>query len=102
MRNGAIPSPSVLPVIPPAYCYTVKQERVAEREREFSSQQKHTPESSIAAKLAPEIAINIDTNPFYMTRVGLPKMEHVEGRIGASASAHRKVGAVQYGMSRMY
>ncbi|XP_074370553.1 mitogen-activated protein kinase 10-like isoform X2 [Apium graveolens] len=102
MRNGAIPSPAVLPIIPPAYCYTVKQERVVERERELTSQQKHTPESSIAAKLAPEIAINIDTNPFYMTRVGLPKMEHVEGRIGASAPAHRKVGAVQYGMARMY
>ncbi|KAK1404837.1 Mitogen-activated protein kinase [Heracleum sosnowskyi] len=90
MRNAVIPSPAVLPIIPPAYCYTVKQERVVERDRE------------LAAKLAPEIAINIDTNPFYMTRVGLPKMEHVEGRIGASASSHRKVGAVQYGMSRMY
>lgn len=106
VRNGVIPPSAVLPIVPPAYCYrpdgTVKQERVVDRERELSTQPKHIPESSISAKLAPEIAINIDTNPFYMTRVGLQKMEHVEGRIGAAASAHRKVGAVQYGISRMY
>uniref|UniRef100_A0A162ACT1 mitogen-activated protein kinase n=1 Tax=Daucus carota subsp. sativus TaxID=79200 RepID=A0A162ACT1_DAUCS len=106
VRNGAIPPQAVQPIGPPAYCYrqdgTVNQERVVGREREPSSQQKNIPESSIGAKLAPEIAINIDPNPFYMTRVGLPKMEHVEGRISNAASAHRKVGAVQYGMSRMY
>lgn len=78
----------------------------------------------MTAKLAPDIAINIDTNPFYMTRAGVTKVDHVDDRItidanllqakaqfggigaaaaaAATAAAHRKVGTVQFGMSRMY
>ncbi|KAF7141979.1 hypothetical protein RHSIM_Rhsim06G0116200 [Rhododendron simsii] len=64
---------------PPAYCYrrsvSGKLERSStetERERDFSSsssQAKQVPQFGMAAaKLAPDIAINIDNNPFYMTR----------------------------------
>jgi mitogen-activated protein kinase 1/3 len=78
----------------------------------------------MAAKLAPDIAINIDSNPFFMTRAGVAKVEHMDDRIAidtnllqakaqyggisaasaaaATATTHRKVGTVQYGMARMY
>lgn len=125
VRNAVLPNQ----VIPSAYCYrrsgTGKEERfVAESERGSSSQIKQTPQLGIATKLAPDVAISIDTNPFYMTRSGLPKMEHFDDRIaidtnllqgkahfggvnaaasvGATVTAHRKVGAVQFGISRMY
>lgn len=75
-----------------------------------------------ATKLAPDIAINIDSNPFYMTRAGVTKVNHhVEDRItvdtnllqgkaqygglgvaaatAANVAAHRKVGTIQYGMA---
>lgn len=130
-RNAALP----LQAVPPAYCYQGnsmgKQERSAmETERERSSQAKQVPQYGMATKSAPEIAINIDNNPFYMARAGVNKVDHVDDRIaidtnllqaktqfggiGAAAAAaaaatataamaaHRKVGTVQYGMSRMY
>lgn len=71
----------------------------------------------MAAKLAPDIAINIDSNPFYMTRAAVTKVDHVDdtksqyGGLGVAAAAattnvnvaaHSKVGNVQYGMARMY
>ncbi|XP_058219303.1 mitogen-activated protein kinase 20-like isoform X2 [Rhododendron vialii] len=118
---------------PPAYCYrrsvSGKLERSStetERERDFSSsssQAKQVPQFGMAAaKLAPDIAINIDNNPFYMTRAmvdygvddrvaidtNLLQAKAQYGGIGAaaaaaaSAAAHRKVGTVQYGLSRMY
>lgn len=119
---------------PPAYCYrrsvSGKLERSStetERERDFSSssssssQAKQVPQFGMAAaKLSPDIAINIDNNPFYMTRAmvdygvddrvaidaNLLQAKAQYGGIGAaaaaSAAAHRKVGTVQYGLSRMY
>lgn len=118
---------------PPAYCYrrsvSGKLERSStetdrERERELSSsssQAKQVPQFGMAAaKLAPDIAINIDNNPFYMTRAivdygvddriaidtNLMQAKAQYGGIGAaaaaSAGAHRKVGTIQYGLSRMY
>ncbi|KAK6917953.1 Protein kinase domain [Dillenia turbinata] len=118
------------PIAPTAYSYcrtaTVNQERlgvVSERELPLQSKIQHS-QCGMAAKLAPEIAINIDTNPFYMTRVGVPKADHIDDRItidanslqaksqfsgigtaataSATTAAHRKVGSVQVGMSRMY
>lgn len=109
-------------VIPPAYCYrrngTVKQERSRETERSLSSKTNQLEQCSMATKGGSEIAINIDTNPFYMTRAGVNKMDHVDdrttidanllqpksqyGRIGKDSSAHRNVGAVQVGMTRTY
>lgn len=130
MRSTVLPPQS----LPPSYYYqkpssTVKQERQETRtdpERDSSSALQQVkqlaPHHGIAAsKLAPEVAINIDGNPFFMTRVGMGKLETSDdrisidanflqakaaqfGTIGASAAAatHRKVGAVQFGVTRMY
>lgn len=118
IKSTAVPSR----VIPPAYCYrrygTVKQERSAETERSVSTQTNQVARCSMATKGGSEIAINIDTNPFYMTRAGVNKMDHVDnkttidanllqpksqyGRISKDSSAHRDVGAVQVGMTRTY
>lgn len=118
IKSTAVPSR----VIPPAYCYrrygTVKQERSAETERSVSTQTNQVARCSMANKGGSEIAINIDTNPFYMTRAGVNKMDHVDnkttidanllqpksqyGRISKDSSAHRDVGAVQVGMTRTY
>ncbi|XP_009597022.1 mitogen-activated protein kinase 20 [Nicotiana tomentosiformis] len=125
VRNTVFPSQ----IMPSAYCYDrsgmVKQERpVVETERDVSSHAKPMPPCGMAAKLAPDIAINIDSNPFYMMRAGVTKPDRVEDRItidtnllqaksqyggigvaaaaATTAAAHRKVGTVQYGISRMY
>ncbi|KAL5582588.1 hypothetical protein UlMin_015030 [Ulmus minor] len=126
-RTTVLP-PQAVP--PTAYCYRKpgigSQERsAAESDREILSQSKQAAQCGMAAKLAPDIAINIDTNPFFMTRAGVPKMQHNDrigmdtnllqakgpyGGIGAAAAAttaatgagHRKVGTVQFGMTRMY
>ncbi|KAG5017454.1 hypothetical protein JHK85_023590 [Glycine max] len=114
---------SVLPTqaVPPAYYYqrssTGNQERPAtEANKSVPLQAKHAQQQcGVNAKMAPDIAINIDTNPFFMTRAGVNKLEqgdqiaietnmlqpkaHQYGGIGAAAgaTAHRKVGPVQYG-----
>ncbi|PRQ52070.1 putative mitogen-activated protein kinase CMGC-MAPK family [Rosa chinensis] len=118
---------TVLPpqAVPPSYCYRKpsggSQERSAvEVNRDFSSQSKQAAQCGMATKVAPDVAINIDTNPFFMTRVGVNKVEHDDriaidtnflqskvpyggiGTAAATAAAHRKVGTVQFGMSRMY
>lgn len=117
VRSAVIPTQ----VVHPAYCHrrnsAVNLERTIELERDLASKAKqvHLPLCGVPAKLAPEIAINIDTNPFYMTRAGVTKMDNIDDRIalnpslmqaraqyGANVAAHRKVGAVQYGMSSMY
>ncbi|XP_065852333.1 mitogen-activated protein kinase 20 isoform X2 [Euphorbia lathyris] len=122
MRGAIGPSQAV----PPAFGYRRsgmgKQERPIEIQRESSAQK----QSGIGAKFAPDVAINIDTNPFFMTRAGINKVEHVDERISmntnllqakgqyggitaaaaaapaASVASHRKVGTVQYGMTKMY
>ncbi|KAH7577445.1 hypothetical protein ACOSP7_001651 [Xanthoceras sorbifolium] len=125
IRSTAVPQG-----VPPAYCYrksgTGKQERPTSQdsERDLSSQIKQIPpQCGMATKFGPDIAINIDSNPFFMTRAGVNKVEHVEERVAidtnllqgkaqyggigaatavATAGTHRKVGTVQYGMTRMY
>uniref|UniRef100_A0A6M2EDM8 mitogen-activated protein kinase n=1 Tax=Populus davidiana TaxID=266767 RepID=A0A6M2EDM8_9ROSI len=124
IRSTALPLQSV----PSAYCYrkssTGKLERsTMEAERDLSSQ-KQVQQCGMAAKYAPDVAINIDSNPFFTTRVGVSKEEHADDRVmidtsllqtkaqyggiggggaaTASRAAHRKVGTVQYGMARMY
>lgn len=117
VRNTALPPQ----VIPSAYCY----HRSSTEKTERSVAKKQTPKCGIAAKLLPDIAINIDSSPFYMTRAAATKMDHPDDRvvidtnllqkraqygglgIGAPAAAnlaaaHRKVGSVQYGMAKMY
>lgn len=120
---------SVLPAqpVPQAYYYqrptsTGNQERPAATEADKGGvplQAKHAQQCGVNAKIAPEIAINIDTNPFFMTRAGVNKLEKDDqiaietnllqskaqyGGIGAAAgaTAHRKVGPIQYGMARMF
>ncbi|KAF8391131.1 hypothetical protein HHK36_023432 [Tetracentron sinense] len=121
IRNAVLPPQAV----PPTYCFRrtvtsiAKQESSgSEAERDLTQSKTQPPQCSMASKLAPEIAIDINTNPFYLTRVGVAKAEQVDDRIaieanllqaksqfagiGAAAAAHRKVGTVQFGMSRMY
>ena len=116
---------TVLPpqAVHPAYSYfkssTGKQERsTMESARELPSQTKQLPQCGMAAKFAPDIAINIDSNPFFMTRVNkvgpaddgitidtnlLQGKAHYGGLgVAATATAHRKAGTVQYGMTRMH
>ncbi|XP_021898364.1 mitogen-activated protein kinase 20 [Carica papaya] len=123
IRSAVVPSQAV----PSAYCYRKsvigKQERsTAEPERDVSSQAKQVTQCGMATKFSPDVAINIDSNPFFTTRAGVNKVENVDDRIvidtnllqakaqyggigmagAASVAAHRKVGTVQYGMTRMY
>lgn len=79
---------TVLPqAAPPAYHYrnssTGKQERSStmDSDRDLPSQVKHVPQYSMAAKFATDIAININSNPFFMTCAGVNKVEHEEDRI---------------------
>ncbi|XP_044493228.1 mitogen-activated protein kinase 20-like [Mangifera indica] len=116
--------------VPSAYCYrksgTGKQEKstAMDSERELSTQEKQGPQCHMGAKLTPDIAVNIDSNPFFMKRVGVNKVDRGNDRIAidtnllqakaqyggigaattaaAGATTQRKVGTVQYGMSRMY
>ncbi|XVE86263.1 hypothetical protein DITRI_Ditri18aG0021400 [Diplodiscus trichospermus] len=119
IRSTALPPQ----VARPAYSYhkssTGKQERSSmESERELPSQTKQVPQCGMATKFAPDIAINIDANPFFMTRVS--KVEPADDRVTidtkllqakahyggigvtATSATHRKVGTVQYGVTRMY
>ncbi|PHT76810.1 hypothetical protein T459_20332 [Capsicum annuum] len=126
-RNDVDPPPQIMPS---AYCYdrsgVVKQETPIETERRgyINSHVKSMAPYGMAAKLALDIAINIDNNPFYMMRAGVTKPNRVDGLItidtnllqaksqyggiGVAAAAattvatHTKVGTVQYDMSRMY
>uniref|UniRef100_A0A5B7A2K0 mitogen-activated protein kinase n=1 Tax=Davidia involucrata TaxID=16924 RepID=A0A5B7A2K0_DAVIN len=113
IRNAVLPPQAV----PPAYCYRSsgigRQERsMAETDRDLASQAKQVPQYGSAAKLAPDIAINIDSKPFYMAQgvtndTNFLQAKGQYGGIGAaaataSAAAHRKVGTLQFGMSRMY
>ncbi|XP_010102161.2 mitogen-activated protein kinase 20 [Morus notabilis] len=124
-RTAVLPPQAVPPV---AYCYRKpgvgNQERsAAEASKDMPSQTKQAAQCGMAAKLAPDIAINIDTNPFFMTRAGVTKVQQNDripamdvnllqgkapyGGISAAAAAaagtaHRKVGTVPFGMTRMY
>ncbi|XVE83608.1 hypothetical protein DITRI_Ditri16bG0100800 [Diplodiscus trichospermus] len=118
VRSAVLPPQAVHP----AYSYhrrsAGKQETSPlESERELPSQTKQHPQCSMAAKFAPDVAINIDKNPFFMTRVS--KAEPADDRVSidtnllqtkthyggiggsATATAHRNVGTVQYGLTRM-
>lgn len=113
-------------VNPPAYCYrgngSVKQEKSTMETERISSQTRQLPQCGIASKLAPDIAIDIDNNPYYVTRAAVGNV-HVDDRItidtnllqaksqysgisvaaaAAASAASRKVGTVQFGISRMY
>ncbi|KAL6570758.1 hypothetical protein OROGR_000308 [Orobanche gracilis] len=73
-------------VIPSSYSYHRNHgsERSVGSEttrRDFSTATKHIPNSGLAAKLAPDMATNIDTAPFYTSiQAGGPKMDSAEDR----------------------
>lgn len=117
IRNAVLPPQA----IPPPYCLrrsTTKPDRLdhrAESERELQPK----PTQYVSGKLAPEVAIDINASPFYHSRV--VKADHIDDRItmdanllqaksqfsgigaaAAATAAHRKVGTVQFGMTRMY
>ncbi|XP_058095266.1 mitogen-activated protein kinase 10-like isoform X2 [Magnolia sinica] len=121
IRNAVLPPQT----IPPPYCYgsrsMAKLERLntsAESERDsLSSQPKHP--QCMASKLVPDVAIDMNAPPFYLTRAGkadlagdrmamesnlLQAKSQFSGISAAAAAtaAHRKVGAVQFGVSSMY
>lgn len=108
------------------YCYrgngSVKQEKSTTDIESISSQTRQFPQCGIAPKLGPDIAIDIDNNPYYVTRAAAAAAavgnNHVDDRItidtnllqaksqysgiGVAAATTRKVGTVQFGISRMY
>ncbi|TKY57231.1 Mitogen-activated protein kinase 20 [Spatholobus suberectus] len=117
MRGSVLPSQPILSTNHYQRSSSGKQERSAtEADKGVSLQSKLAQRCGVNAKIAPDIAINIDTNPFFMTRTGVNKIElderiaidtklmqskaHQYGRI--STTAHRKVGPVQYGMTRFF
>ncbi|KAG9447501.1 hypothetical protein H6P81_013629 [Aristolochia fimbriata] len=118
IRNAIVPPQGV----PPPYCFrrnpSTKPDRDTECESDLLS---HPKPPHLPPKLAPDIAIDMNASPFYLSRAS--KMETAEDRIAieanllqaksqfggitaattaAAAAAHRKVGAVHFGMSRMY
>ncbi|KAF5949154.1 hypothetical protein HYC85_015111 [Camellia sinensis] len=101
--NSVIPSQAG----PPAYSYRRSGSgKLGRSTTETEMRSKQVPQSGIGAKLTPDIAINIDNNPFYMMRVGVANGGISAGAATAAATsaansvAHRKVGTVQYGHSR--
>ncbi|XP_019456711.1 PREDICTED: mitogen-activated protein kinase 20-like isoform X2 [Lupinus angustifolius] len=123
-RGSVLPSQSIAPTYYYQRSSSGNQEKAAaiETDKGVSVQAKHGQQQyGVTAKIAPEIDINIDSNPFFMTRAGVNKIEEQDdriaidrnllqpkaqyGRINAAsgATAHRKVGPVQYGMTtRMF
>ncbi|KAE8721924.1 Mitogen-activated protein kinase 20 [Hibiscus syriacus] len=115
MRSMVVPPQAVHP----AYSYhkSGQLERTTmESVRDLPSVTKRVPQCGVAAKFAPDIVIDIDSNPFFMTRVNkvepgndritidtnlLQARSHYGG-IGVAATTHRKIGSVQYGTTRMY
>lgn len=117
-------------ILPPAYHYHQKpvvgnQERsAAETKLDISLRAaKQASQCGMASKLGSDIAISIDSNPFYMTRAGVNKVELKDqisidanflqakaaqygGLSAATATAtsvaHRKVVAGQFSMTKMY
>ncbi|KAI8026174.1 Mitogen-activated protein kinase 20 [Camellia lanceoleosa] len=95
--NSVIPSQAG----PPAYSYRRSGSgKLGRSTTETEMRSKQVPQSGIGAKLAPDIAINIDNNPFYMMRVGVANGGISAGAATAAATsaansaAHRKVGTV--------
>ncbi|KAG1346859.1 Mitogen-activated protein kinase 10 [Cocos nucifera] len=123
IRNPVLPPH---PAIPPAYYFqrmTGKSENSdrerAEVEREYIQQHK-PPQQFIPSKMAPDIALDMRASPFFLSggnRADAADRMTMEANLlqakppfngiaaaaaAAAAGAHRKVGAVQFGMSRMY
>ncbi|KAF3794770.1 Mitogen-activated protein kinase 10 [Nymphaea thermarum] len=92
-------------------------EKTVQTEKEYNAAKPPCIPNNGATKVAEHIAIDMNSSPFYLSRV--PKAEVGEDRsmaeanylhaksqfngvAAATAASSRKMGAVQYGMSRMY
>ncbi|CAJ1971347.1 unnamed protein product [Sphenostylis stenocarpa] len=111
MRDSVLPSQPTPPTNHYQRLTSGKQERsAAEADKSVSLQSKLAQQCCVNAKIAPDIAINIDSNPFFMTRAGVNKIEQddliaIDSKLlqskahqyggGISTTAHRKVGPVQ-------
>ena len=115
IRSTALPFPQQ------SAAATVPVGKQQERRTTTMESEKQARQISQYNRYSPDVAINIDNNPFILSRTGLHKAENMSDRItidtnllqatagiGVAAaaapggSAHRKVGAVRYGMSNMY
>ncbi|KAJ0971661.1 hypothetical protein J5N97_019620 [Dioscorea zingiberensis] len=102
IRNAVLPQPGM----PPSYCY----HRNISSKPESAEQGQPAIQQCIPAKTTPEITLDMRAPPFYLS--GVTKSDTLETSLlqakspfsgpAAAAAAHRKVGTVQYGMSRMY
>ncbi|XP_010924325.1 mitogen-activated protein kinase 10 [Elaeis guineensis] len=124
IRNPVLPPQ---PVIPPVYCFhrtTGKSESsdrvIAEVGREYV--QHKQPQQFIPSKMAPDVALDMRASPFFLSggtkadpadritmETNLLQAKSPYGIAVAAAAAaaaaggaHRKVGAVQFGFSRMH
>ncbi|KAK9132382.1 hypothetical protein Scep_011910 [Stephania cephalantha] len=122
VRNAVLP-PQPLP--PPYYFRrsnpTKPEGTGPEAERDLLQSRQQIPQCGMITKLGPEVAIDINPT-FYLSQAGVSKSDQTDDRIAldtnllqskpqfatiggisaAAAAAHRKIGTVQYGMSRMY
>lgn len=76
--------------------------------------ERQVPNLGIASKLAPDVAIDIDSHPYYTNRGGGTNHDdrvvidtnllQAKSHYGATkvGAAHRKVSMLQYGVARMY
>lgn len=118
IRNDGVPPQG----IPPSYCFSMNTEKpersdITEAERDLSLQSKH--QNCTAEKLTPDIATDTNSSLFYPSRAA--KAEPAGSQIAveanllqarsqfvgitaaaAATAAHRSIGTVQYGLSRMF
>ncbi|KAL5720366.1 Mitogen-activated protein kinase 10 [Ranunculus cassubicifolius] len=119
VRNAVLPPQP----IPTQYCVrrtsNTSSVSAKQHEQQVQIQQCSVGGTSVMAKLAPDVAIDINSSSFYLSRAGVTKSDHqvaidahmlqtksqFGGGIGVATVAgvgHRKVGTVQFGLSRMY
>ena len=91
MRHGVLP--------PPAYQF----------QRPGCNGGKVEVEECLPMKMAPDVALDMRSSPFYLAAASkveddrlVPINSPFRGLTAAATTAHRKVSASQYGMSRMY
>ncbi|XP_039121303.1 mitogen-activated protein kinase 10-like isoform X1 [Dioscorea cayenensis subsp. rotundata] len=102
IRDAVLPQSG----IPPAFCY----QRNISGKSDSTKQGQQTIHQCVPAKTTSEIALDMRAPPFYLP--GVSKPDTMETNLlqakssfngpAAAAAVHRKVGTVQYGISRMY
>lgn len=122
IRNPVLPPQ---PGISPAYCFHNSSGKLDGYNRDpveakHEPVQHKPPQPCLHNKMAPDIALGMRASPFYLTgtkaeptvRESMVESSLVQakspynGLVAAAAAggdvAHRKVGAVQFGMTKMY